>query len=215
MPSDIVSGFKGVTLNICGRAAERVPQLLEAYPDFDFYVCLETMWEDGSWGQLNFDGFLFHHCTRPYDGRGRQSGGVLVLLRESSPLFNSGVRVHVDPASGLVWVHVDRHRLTFVFVYFSPFSSELYRKGVLNKECLSTFIDGLATAKARGHRIVCMGDFNIRTGCMSDDVVGPDIDLGPDIQLGLGPQPGVPPARVSMDSRVPDRNTALLFLLGL
>ena len=91
MPSDTVSGFKGVTLNICGRAAERVPQLLEAYPDFDFYVCLETMWEDGSGGQLNFDGFLFHHCTRPYDGRGRQSGGVLVLLRESSPLFNSGV----------------------------------------------------------------------------------------------------------------------------
>lgn len=208
--------IKGVLINVCGRATERVPQLLELYPAYDFYVCVETMWEEGGWGSLNLDEFLVHHCTRAYNGHGRVSGGILVLLRANSPLFHSGVRVQLDPLSGIAWVHLEKHLLTLAFIYFSPFSSALYNKGVLNRNCINTFIDGLAAARSRGHKLICMGDFNIRTGCMDEDAAGLGIDLGPDLHLGFGgPQPGVPTQRVSSDTRVPDRTSALSFLLGL
>ena len=191
MPTQI---FKGVAINVCGRAVERVPQVLASYPQYDFYVFTETMWEDGAWGSLNLDGYLVHHCTRPYSGHGRVSGGILVLLRVTCPVFSAGVRVQLDVHSGIVWLHADKHSLTLAFVYFSPAQSALYSRGVLNREFVSKFIDGLSDAKARGHRLLCMGDFNIRTGCMNEDAYGPGIDLGPDLHMDFGgPQPGVPP----------------------
>ena len=140
------------------------------------------------------------------------------MLRESCPLFSSGVKVQLDSTIGVVWVHAAASAVTFAFCYFSPASSRAYSSSelCLDEEYWSLFVDGLNAAKSQGRQLICMGDFNIRTGSMCYDATGPAIKLGPNCQPALGdPLVGVPVYRQSQDLSVPDRDLALSFLLGL
>ena len=206
-----------MALNVGGRADPRIQQALREY-ECDMYAFMETMWEEGGWGGLLFDGFAAHHCTRPTQpGRGpKPSGGITVLLRSGSVFDSPGVVVHMHWQQGIVWVDVPARTLTFALVYFSPANSALYTRGYLSDECLQTLFDGFHSARSKGHAIVCLGDFNIRTGGMGLDVLGLSEDTGPGMTAGVGqPLPGVPATRQSKDSVVPDKARADAFMLGL
>lgn len=81
--------------------------------------------------------------------------------------------------------------LTVAFCLLSPPGSNLYQSGpraVLAEDYVLLLMNGLNAAKARGRRIVCMGNVDIRTGSMCEDATGPahGIVLGPDTQPALG-----------------------------
>jgi hypothetical protein len=212
--------FRGFCVNIGGRADDRIPYWLEKFraDPYDMYVFLETMWEDGGWGNVCFDGYIAHHCVRPsalVRGPGRHSGGVTVLLRESSQYFGEGVhvRVHLEAATGILLVANDTYALTVAACYFSPANSNVYASGLVSDQYLQALFGHAHTARAAGHEFVSLGDYNIRTGTLQDDVDGVPMDAGPVAGLAGLPAGNVPAARASQDSRTCEN--ALSLLLGL
>jgi hypothetical protein len=83
---------------------------------------------------VSFDGYVAHHCVRPsalVRARGRHSGGITVLLRESSPYVGEGtqLRIHLGAATGILLVANDTYALTVAACYFSPANSNVYASG--------------------------------------------------------------------------------------
>lgn len=212
--------FRAFSLNIGGRADDRIPYHLEQHrgSPFDVYCFEETMWEEGGWGNVNFDGYIAHHCTRPVPlvrTRGRPSGGVTVLLRESSPYVGAGsqIRVRRDASTGIVLVHNDTYALTLAACYFSPANSNVYATGQVSDQYLQALFGHAHAARAAGHEFLVLGDLNVRTGCLQDDVDGVPMDAGPVAGLDGPPADQVPAHRVSQDSTVSAE--AMSLLLGL
>jgi hypothetical protein len=208
--------LQALCVNVGGRASDRIPLVLEQHAGMDVYCFLETMWQDGGWGELDFGGYFAYHCTRPAPlvaGRGRPSGGITVLVSEVSPLAASPLRVKMDATAGIATIASDVFAFTMVCCYFAPPNSAVYQHGLCDPLYLHTFFHGLQEAAASGHSVLCLGDFNIRTGSRDDDVTGAPLEAGP-VQ-GLAQQlPGaVPAARQSCDRVV--MREAFEFLIGL
>lgn len=209
--------FRALCVNVGGRASNRIPYVLEQHAGLDVYCFLETMWQDGGWGELDFDGYYAYHCTRPAPlvaGQGRPSGGITVLIRETSPLAASTLRVKMDATAGIATIASEVFALTMVFCYFAPSGSAVYRHGLCDPLYLHTFCHKLQEATAAGHNVLCLGDFNIRTGSRDDDVRGAPLEAGPVQGLAEQLQGAVPAARQSCDSVVMARE-ASEFLIAL
>ncbi len=212
--------LRALCLNVGGRADERIPYTLDKYRGnpYDVYCFLETMWEEGSWGNVSFHGYMAHHCTRPAPivrTAGRPSGGITVLLREDSPILGAStpVRVRMDASTGIVGVTSDVHALTIAFCYFSPPNSTVYESGLVDGQYLQALYDCMHEAVGAGRQVLCMGDLNIRVGESTDDVEGVPTDIGPVSGLVGTVADNVPATRTSQDSTTDTRAEG--FMLGL
>lgn len=201
--------LKVLCLNVGGRADERIPFTLDKYRSnpYDMYCFLETMWEEGGWGNVHFNGYLAHHCTRPRPvirAPGRPSGGVTVLLREDSPVLGAStpVRVRMDASTGIVGITSDSHALTIAVCYFSPPNSAVYESGLVDGQYLQALFDCMHEAVGAGRQVLCLGDLNIRVGELTDDVAGVPMDAGPVAGLAGPVANSVPAARQSQDKKV-------------
>ena len=212
--------LRALCINVGGRADERIPFILDQHRGnpYDMYCFLETMWEQGSWGNVSFHGYQAHHCTRPAPivrTAGRPSGGITVLLREDSPILGAStpVRVRMDASTGIVRVTSERHALTIAVCYFSPPNSNVYASGLVDGQYLQALYDYMHEATAAGRHVLCLGDLNIRVGELSDDVEGVPMDAGPVAGLGATVTGAVPAVRRSEDRTVDSHAEGLM--LGL
>ena len=212
--------LRALCLNVGGRADERIPCTLQkhrAHP-YDMYCFLETMWEEGGWGNVSFHGYIAHHCTRPAPlvrTAGRPSGGITVLLREDSPVLGAEtpVRVRLDASTGIVGVTSEACALTIAVCYFSPPDSRVYESGLVSDQYLQALYDCVHGALGEGRQVLCLGDFNIRVGELCDDVEGVPMDAGPVAGLAGPVASNVPATRQSQDKKVDSH--ALGLMLGL
>jgi hypothetical protein len=209
-------------VNIAGGASWKIPSAISKHPNCDIYAFVETMLDMDNCHELQVPGYRTHHCcrARPPRGRGRPHGGITVLLKIECAWLRGTVQVRCDPHAGILWLHLPTAQLTLAFCYFSPSSSSLYSSGVLHPDPVGVLFDGLAAARQDGHRLVIMGDFNVRIGTLSNDVPPPASIvlppfLSPSDDTFLHAYDGIPASRNSEDQGVPNRAEAVRFLHGV
>jgi hypothetical protein len=198
--SEVNTALRVRYVNVRGKAyVGHDPGLLNC----DLVCFAETRHVAGGQPWLAVPGYSTYECCRVGH---RQAGGLCVLLRRVSRWFRSGVRVRVDVAHGILWVHANRHQLTVACLYLSPASSRLYQSGVLAPDPLLALMQGVETAQGWGHRCVVVGDMNIRVGGWCCDVPEQFADVPAGLHPALGAiavdptvYEGVPRQRLSSD----------------
>jgi exonuclease III len=211
-------------LNVGGGGAEKIAAAVAQWHGFDVYAFVETWAAEDTCNDLGYPGYTAHHCVRPVPtGLGRRSGGITVLLRNRSPVGGGAgdVAVWRDAAAGMLCVEVPKFAVTFCVCYFSPASSPMYADGRLNQDPCAGMFHRLAMIRAQEHRVVLLGDFNIRLGRLPGDVAAPEeVHNVPDFMHGsvdafTHAYAAVPMHRSNVDLIVPDVDVASSFLREL
>lgn len=213
--------LRTMTLNVGGRALERVPLAVALVPGLEMYGFLETMHHVGNCRDLDnlVEGYAAWHCVRPAPAIGRQHGGVTVYIRRDFAARH-GCLVRCEETTGIIWVNLPACRVTVAVCYFSPAYSPVYNHGFLHTDPVQCLFAGIQRASSQGHNVVVMGDLNIRVGGLAWDV--PDITaplppfVAPEmLSVAEADLEGIPHARASMDRAVPDPDSASQFMQGL
>lgn len=191
------------------------------HPDFDVYALVETRCTASSCVDIVVRGYKTFHCVRPREEAqpGGVSGGITVLVRESSVLCAAGINARCDASTGIVWLEIPRYQLCIACCYFSPARSSIYTNPYYASRPVAMLLNGLEQAKAAGMscHIVC-GDLNCRIGTLHGDVPQSHV-LPPHAStlaaaMGHSVQ-GIPSRRHSQDLAVPDQAAAAELLDGL
>lgn len=204
-------------LNVGGKHLQS-SQLPQDVTTCDLLCFAETHHPAGAPDWLKLQGFATYQCCRPAG----QHGGLCVLANQASPWFQGSMHVQSDPGTGILWVHLRRHKLSIAVCYFAPPSSRLYAAGLLHPHPHLALMEGISAAHNQGHWCLVVGDMNIRLGRLSLDI--PCLSYVPTPAAPVAVQyamavdhhayQGIPVARTSADLQ-PPAPWARPFLQGL
>ncbi len=177
--ADYYFGLMNTYLNITaynvnglGKNCDKLQELCSIIKNFEICCLIETWHKLTDIQKLHVDGYFFYHSERATTKPGRNSGGLVVYMRN---FLKPGICIQQSSSDDSVWLKLDKHFFNLQkdcyvgFIYIPPENSR--RKTI--PDPLSIFETDLISFSSIGD-IMLFGDFNARVG-LNEEI--PDLSV--------------------------------------
>lgn len=138
------------------------------YEKYDIFGLTETWTNKNSYLVLPGYRAITVHGTKGNRKKGRPAGGLIVYIKET--LFNQGLVKRIKSTRNLIWLRLSKDIFNFksdIFLCTIYIPPRLKSVCPDNDEIFDKLRDSIHEFSEQG-KIILMGDFNARTGTLSD-----------------------------------------------